>query len=323
MKEFSITCVVIGLNTERTICECLESVKKQQDVFIKEIIYVDGGSKDKSIEIAKKVNDVKVIELCLNKPTPGKGRNVGWRIATGDWIHFFDSDTVVDKGWISKAIKRVDGKTAAIFGLRKEKRPHKNYFHFIADLEWPKPGSKAKFFGGDVLIKHSVLEETGGYDESLIAGEDPELSVRIRNKGWKIIGVDDFMCYHDINMKDIRQYFRRAFRGGYAYASAGIKMAKIGENVWLLEIIKIFIKAILVISLIFVSIFYRIYIVAPLILFVFFFPLIKISSFKKRLKVNIKEALIYAFHCSVIIWPQLFGAAAYYFKRLNCFVGKK
>lgn len=312
----SISCVVIGLNCERTIADCLESIKDSSYSNMTEIIYVDGGSKDRSVEIAKLTKGVQVVELKLEHPTPGKGRNAGWRKVEGEWVHFFDSDVVVYRNWILEAVKHIDEKTGAVFGWRKEIHPRKNWLHFIADFEWAKPIRDAKFFGGDVLIRRQILEETGGYNESLIAGEDPELSVRIRNNEWKIRGVNSLTCYHDINMDSMRQYFRRSFRSGYGYADAGIKMLKAKEIAWVLKTVKICIKAVLVLFLATFSLFAKSCIGGLLTLILFFSPMIKIFYFQKKFNIRLSRALLYAIHCSIILWPQFFGVTNYFFKQI-------
>jgi len=308
----AISCVVIGINCENTLTACLESMKTLHSPAPEEIIYVDGGSKDKSVSIAKAISGIKVIEGNFKNPTPGKGRNAGWHAATGEWIQFFDGDTIAEKRWFLNAVKYIREGVAAIFGKRQEKNRNKNWFHFIADLEWLQPISDAKFFGGDVLIRRTVLEETGGYDDSLIGGEDPELSFRIRKKGWKIIGADTVMCYHDINMISLKQYLTRAVRSGYAYAEAGLKMLKYGEKEWFFKTAKISLKAILVIALIILGIFSGFQLALILAVATAFFPLLKTLKFKERFKITFKEALIYAVNCSIVMWPQFLGVLKYF-----------
>lgn len=314
----TISCVVIGINCAQTITICLESIKQIRYPMQPEIIYVDGGSTDNSVSFAKKIDGIKIIELNLINPTPGKGRNAGWRAVHGEWIHFFDSDVIVSEDWLKEAVKRIDNNTAAIFGWRKERFPNKNWFHLIADLEWERPVAEAKFFGGDVLIRRSALEEVGGYNDSLVDGEDPELSVRIRAKGWKIRGVDSLMCHHDINMANFRQYFRRAIRSGYGYAEASSLMLKNGERSWFLKTIKLLFKGILVLLLGILAIILKSYVVWIIALGVVFSPLIKTLNFKKNLNLNFSQALSYAFHCSIVWIPQFTGIIKYYFRGIGC-----
>ncbi|MCQ9206661.1 MAG: glycosyltransferase [Omnitrophica bacterium] len=312
-----ISCVVIGINSERTIAVCLESIKKSTYSNIVEIIYVDGGSKDQSVTIAKGINGIKVIELNLHTPTPGKERNVGWQVARGEWIHFFDSDIVIDKNWFLEAVRYVEERTGAIFGWLKEAYPRKNFFHFVINLDWTNPGNKGNLFGGNVLVRRSVLEEIGGYNEDLIAGEDLELSARIHYYGWYTVGVNMIMCYHDINMRGLMQYFKRAFRAGYGFAEAGTKMLKIGEKVWFLKTICISIKVMFILFLLGVTVLTEFKISGLLALVMIFFPLIKIPYFRKKFKINFKDALIYAIHSSIVLYPQFCAIVVFFLKQLK------
>ena len=303
----NVSCVVIGINCERTLFSCLESIQKLDYPKPLEIIYVDGGSTDRSVLIGRRFHNIAIIELNLKNPTPGKSRNIGWKASKGEWVHFFDSDTIVNKDWLSGAVKHINSGLGAIFGWRKELYSSRNWFHFVADLEWTKPSNESNFFGGDVLLRRSVLEETGGYDEGLVAGEEPELSARIRRRGWKISGIDAIMCYHDIHMNSLTQYFRRSFRTGYGYAEAGIKMLKSDEKEWISKAIKIFLKETLVIFLFVLGIFSRFHIWWLVALAAFFSPLRKVQTFRKEFGITFREAVVYASHCSIVSWFQFFG----------------
>jgi len=317
-RTIAISIIVIGLNSAKTLESCLLSIKNMdvpEEAILKNIIYVDGGSTDRSAQIAKAVDGVKIIELSSEKATPGKQRNIGWRAAEGEWINFFDSDTEVDKNWLREAINNIDNGIGAIFGQRKEKYPNKNWFHFIADLEWVKPVSDAKYFGGDVMIRRNVLEESGGYDESLIAGEDPELSARIRSMGYSIKGLDKIMCYHDINMDNFKQYFKRSARSGYGYASAGLKMLKNNENAWFLKMLKLLCKGFLVLFFISISFLSTFRAGVLFAIIVIFLPFSKVGFFQKNFKITFKQSCIYASHCSVVTFLQLFGVLRYFLEK--------
>ena len=68
------------------------------------------------------------------------------------------------------------------------------------------------------MMRVSALKESGGFNETMIAGEEPELCIRLVNNGWKIyrMGVD--MALHDADMTRFSQWWKRSVRGGHAYA---------------------------------------------------------------------------------------------------------
>ncbi|MBW2706904.1 MAG: glycosyltransferase, partial [Deltaproteobacteria bacterium] len=72
--------VIIGVNVERYLGDCIGSVHSAdypRDLL--KIVYVDGGSRDASVQVAREFEGVEVIELNDRHPTPGRGRNAGWK----------------------------------------------------------------------------------------------------------------------------------------------------------------------------------------------------------------------------------------------------
>jgi hypothetical protein len=69
-------------------------------------------------------------------------------------------------------------------------------------------------------MRASALAEVGGYDADLIAGEEPELCLRLRRRGHRVIRLDCEMTLHDAAMLRFAQWWRRQARAGHAYAEA-------------------------------------------------------------------------------------------------------
>ncbi len=312
-KYPSISCVIIGLNSGRTLAGCLNAIKKADYPNIIEIIYVDGGSSDDSVSIARNTGSVTVIELNLERPTPGRQRNAGWQAARSEWAQFLDSDTRVDPAWFQQAVQGINDRTAAVYGYRKELYPDKNRYHFVADLEW---NLDKRNFGGDVLIRREVLEETCGYREDLRRGEDPELAVRIRGEGHVIKRLPVLMCLHDINMTRFTQYLRRCFLSGYAYAGACFPMAKNGYYNWLKRAAKITIKTAGAVFFLAAAVIYKNinFFFAAVILNIM--PILKIPLFRKRYKLTFRKSALYALHTILWAYPAAAGIFRYYFGRL-------
>src|SRR4051794_2745020 len=61
-----------------------------------------------------------------------------------------------------------------------------------------------------------AFEEAGGYDPTLPAGEEPELCQRLRRRGWKIERIDADMTWHDLDMRQFHQWWKRQVRSGYS-----------------------------------------------------------------------------------------------------------
>jgi hypothetical protein len=77
---------------------------------------------------------------------------------------------------------------------------------------------EASYCGGDALIRTAALTPAGGYRDDLIAGEEPELCVRLRELGWKIWRLDREMTLHDAAITRVSQWWRRSERTGFAFA---------------------------------------------------------------------------------------------------------
>lgn len=95
-----ISVIIPTKNEEKYIKRCLISLNRQRE-YIGEIIVADGGSTDKTVEIARRYADIVLVDPRLN--SPGKGRNAGANMAKGDILAFVDADTLVNDEW-GKAI---------------------------------------------------------------------------------------------------------------------------------------------------------------------------------------------------------------------------
>ncbi|MCF8271897.1 glycosyltransferase [Chlorobium sp.] len=315
-------CVIIGVNSEKTLERCIRSILEGSSTADPiHICYADGGSTDRSIAIARQFPGVTVLELNPEHPTPGLGRNAGWKAGSAPYVQFLDSDTIMDPGWLALALKtmRENPELGAVRGYRREMHPERSFYNWLGDLEWNDRPGLCQSFGGDVLIRRKALEETGGYDETLVGGEDPELGWRISRGGWKILMLDALMTRHDLAMTTINQYLKRAYRSGYGFAAVQSRIAPTGDSFWKAEQRRIttkgggFIAGIagaLLIPMLQHNL--RGTILSLLSLaggsFLLFKPRItKVGQFMRQQQLNRTDAKKYAWHCSLVVLPQLFG----------------
>jgi cellulose synthase/poly-beta-1,6-N-acetylglucosamine synthase-like glycosyltransferase len=231
-----VSVVVIGRNEGIRLRACLESVFASPfPGDSREVIYVDSDSTDGSVDMARQLG-ARVISFTTGPFTAARGRNAGWRSARGEFVLFLDGDTVLDRSFIEGEIHRfADPNLAAVFGQRRESNPGASVYNRVLDFDWnPVPGPSL-YFGGDTLVRRVCLEAVGGYREDLIAGEEPELCRRIRQRGWQIMHVDRLMTLHDLALRSWRQYWRRAFRTGHAYAQISSLSANTDDPLWVRE----------------------------------------------------------------------------------------
>jgi glycosyltransferase involved in cell wall biosynthesis len=228
-----LSVVAIGRNEGERLGRCLESIGQMHPLQGSiEVIYVDSGSTDGSLEWAARF-EVKVKKLDSANPCAAAARNAGWRVAKAPIVFFLDGDTVLERDFVADSIAELnDPSVAVVFGNRREINPKASIYNRVLDLDWNPPAGTVEFCGGDALIRREVLERVGGFDERLIAGEEPEMCQRIRTLGFTIRHVDRPMTGHDLAMTRFSQYWRRAVRTGYAYAEVSTRFRNTDLPLW-------------------------------------------------------------------------------------------
>ena len=211
--------VAIGRNEGPRLKVCLASLPAASA-----IVYVDSGSSDDSVKTARDAG-ADVVKLDMTLPfTASRARNTGFRRlkqldSTINFVQFIDGDCELIASWPEQALAFLDHnpQTAAVTGRRRERFPTRSVYNWLCDLEWNTPTGETRAFGGDVMIRTHTLDQVGGYREDMIAGEEPELCVRLRGAGWRIWRLEAEMTLHDAGMTRFSQWWRRSLRAGYAY----------------------------------------------------------------------------------------------------------
>lgn len=316
-KQPSLSVVIIGRNEGTRLVRCLESVKAMnfpgEEV---EIVYVDSASTDDSPEVATRFG-AKVISVKPERPTAALGRNAGWRAAKAPLVLFLDGDTILEPDFIKKALNEfVNPFTAVVFGHRREIYPNSSIYNRVLDLDWISPVGNAQYCGGDALMRREVLEKVNGYNENLIAGEEPEMCSRMRMEGFLISHIDAPMTKHDLAIKHFSQYWRRATRTGYAYAEISQRLRQTEIPLWKEDVRRNMTRTLILSFLIFASftgslLFFSI---IPFIAFLIFFLFMSLrSAYKMRWKTNdLYTLLLYGFHSQLQHFPIFVGQLQFY-----------
>jgi GT2 family glycosyltransferase len=223
MSAGRVGAVVIGRNEGERLERCLRSLRGQAGRFV----YGDSGSHDGSPERARELG-AEPVRLDPGRPfTAARARNEGLARLTGtgpapEFVQFVDGDCELRPGWVETALEFLEGRprAAVACGRRRERHPEASLWNRLADAEWDTPVGEAAACGGDALMRTAALAEVGGYNPRLIAGEEPELCLRLRRAGWTVWRLDAEMTLHDAAMTRFGQWWQRCRRAGYTYAEA-------------------------------------------------------------------------------------------------------
>ena len=217
----SVGAVAIGKNEGERLRTCLHSLAEQ----VSHVVYVDSGSSDGSVELARSMG-ADVVELDSSIPfTAARARNAGVerlvRVAPElKYAQLIDGDCELVGGWIENAVGFLEENReyGAATGRLRERFPNASVYNYLCDVEWNTPLGDAKACGGIAMMRVRAFESVGGFMPDLIAGEEPELCVRLRQDGWRIRRLDAEMALHDVAMSRFSQWSKRAMRAGHAYA---------------------------------------------------------------------------------------------------------
>lgn len=176
-----ISIVIPTLNEENYLPFLLDSIKAQ-DFNDFEIIVADAGSKDKTVEIAKKYG-CKIIST-MSK-LPGEGKNKGAKFAQGDLIFFLDADIILPEKSFSKFLKEFYEKklNIASFLLRSHHLFHNfsyNIFYNFPTLIGEKILPQAM---NAILVKKEIHQKIGGFNEKIKIGEELDYIRRAKKFG--------------------------------------------------------------------------------------------------------------------------------------------
>lgn len=229
--------VIIGRNEGARLVACLTSFPDG----VRPVVYVDSGSTDGSVAAAQAAG-AEVLALDMTQPfTAARARNAGFarlrELGASEFVQFIDGDCQIQPGWLETAetflVAHPD--VAVVCGRRREIHPEASVWNRLCDAEWDTPIGEARACGGDALMRVAAVVEVGGYDPSLIAGEEPELCVRLRKAGWKVWRIDREMTLHDAAMTRIGQWWKRTRRGGHAFAEGAALHGAPPERHWVAE----------------------------------------------------------------------------------------
>lgn len=180
-------------NIARLIASCLDHTASLAD---REIILVDSASSDQTVELARQY-PITVLRLHADQPlSAAAGRYVGYRHSSGRLVLFLDGDMELCAGWLDEALAVLESHpdagavTGRVVDCSLDDKPDVSAGPSAGALREVRHG------GGAALYRRAVLEQVGPFNPYLISDEEPELCLRIRHAGYRVLQTESLIAYH-------------------------------------------------------------------------------------------------------------------------------
>jgi len=210
-----VSIVVASYNSQDTIEECLKSILAQnypKDAF--EVIVMDGESKDNTVKIAQQF-PIKVLSIRLNCPA---AYNYAMKIVAYPILGFIDADAKVEPDWLKKVTPHLaEPEVAGVSGSIETWNADNPWARSIGYELKSRYRRIGKYTGRiatmNLLLKKSVIEEVGGWDEKLPSQYDTDFGFRMSGRGYKIAYEPSAVCYH-FNRPTLKAFYRQQLQYG-------------------------------------------------------------------------------------------------------------
>lgn len=211
-----LSIVIIARNEVENIARAIESVLRGVEHWPQtEIVLVDSASTDETVEIARQY-PINIVRL---RPSwflsAAAGRYIGMHYTRGDLILYMDGDMELVTGWLDQAVPFIleHPEVAGVTGYLCDVHMHNGQVISEQNQYCDSEGRpvEVQHFGGAALYRRSALEQVGGFNPYLIADEEPELCMRLRYAGYKLIHLPYLISRHYcIPPKSLAGQLRRA-----------------------------------------------------------------------------------------------------------------
>jgi len=195
-----VSVIVPTYNEQPNIGHCLKSILAQNYKNI-ELIVVDNFSRDKTLQIAKKYTN----KCYLSGDERSSQRNFGAQKAKGKYLLFLDADIQITKNCLTEAIDKIKkGKFIVAF---PEISTGQNFWEKSISLE-RSLYQKEKLLAGARLFPKNLFIKLKGYDKTLFAGEDWDITIRAQNLAFKLV-LTNAPIIHKENVRSIKEILRK------------------------------------------------------------------------------------------------------------------
>jgi GT2 family glycosyltransferase len=316
--ESHLGVVAIGRNEGERLRRCLASVSARG----LPVVYVDSNSSDGSVELARSLG-AEVVALDTSRPVcVPRARNEGFeRLRQIDpdvrFVQFVDGDCEVVEGWLERGrgVLEVRPDVALVTGRRRERFPERSIYNRLADLEWDMPIGEIEGSHGDIMVRADAFCQIGGFDATVFVGEDYDLCVRLRKKGWTLLRIDAEMTLHDMAMTRFGQWWRRCVRTGYGFAEGAYLHGAPPQRHWVRHVQRLVIWG-MALPLLILGLAWPTGGWSFALLLLYPLRVVRIALRSRRAGIPSREAWVFGAACVLGQFPHAVGALLYWWSRL-------
>ncbi len=218
-KDHKISVVINVYNEEENIADCLDSLLNQTyDRF--ELVIVDDGSTDRTMEIVKKYeNKLNVQKTSTPHLGIKKARIKGVNKAGGKYIVIIDADEILEPSFLKNILKPFkDKKVGAVGGILRSvgggwvTKAYGTLQEMFYELRKDSENEVDWIQGGCSAYRREALEEVGGLAEDKVSA-DKDISWKMKDAGWKVVLKSDAVAYHK-DPQTLRSVMKREYNIG-------------------------------------------------------------------------------------------------------------
>lgn len=290
-----VSIIIPAFNEQANIGRCIMSIERLllPEAMTHEIIVVDNGSVDRTVELAQKYLAKVLVKEQIHI---GALRNLGATHAQGDLLAFVDADCLVSRRWLLEAVACMEREAACAVGAHHVLPAEAGWLAKSGEIiQSYKKGELANYIpSGNLIVARQVFAAVAGFDETLETNEDVDFCHRLRQRGYKIFVDPRIVSVHLGYPKGIGAMIRREMWHGKNTTTLFLNELKkmINGNVVLFSLIYLS----LLMAIGFSTILFFVWGIVPLMLSLLFFVLfifsVSLRKYGEKLP-NLPRVIVY------------------------------